>query len=245
MATTFVEALSGVFAQKLFACYDCRIDEEDPTAELQVIPLEVSHPAMLFPPAEQLDPIAPHEWGGHRYSGSGDMPPREENLKRQINLPTMPVYPCPPTCTPADPEDQRQSELLRIYQEFVMDMHKGIRMTLLTSQHDYSEVHCWISDDLRTLKLDEGSGCIIEFPLNVVSSVQRLVRKTNDSALPWEHVVIIEFERRKLAFAFNDLLTAQNLLVCLKLLIYQTQSFAPFPMGGLAPQSGKQRQICT
>ena len=62
-------------------------------------------------------------------------------------------------------------------------------------------------DDLQTLKVDQGNGCIIESPSTGVSKVYRIVKtderlmSSNASAATVEHVVVVEFMRRKLALA--------------------------------------------
>merc|ERR1719392_344337 len=138
-----------------------------------------------------------------------------------------------------DPEDVRRAELLRTYQDFVMDLHKGLHMTQLTSSQDYSDIHCQILEDLQTLKVDQGSGCIIEFPLSAVSKVYRIVKNdgkwysagslTGPTPMPplplsnAEHIVVVEFMRRKLAFVFNEITAAQIFLMCMELLIRRAQ----------------------
>lgn len=165
--------------------------------------------------------------------------PRQRNFKERIKLPKLRRYPVPPGCSSDDPEEQRREELLRVYQEFVLDLHKGIHMTQLTSNQDYSDIHCQILEDLQTLKVDQGSGCIIEFPLSAVSKVYRIVKNddkwysagslTGPTPMPplplsnAEHIVVVEFMRRKLAFVFSDMGAAQRFLMCIELLIRRAQ----------------------
>lgn len=165
--------------------------------------------------------------------------PRQQGLRDRAWLPKLRRYPVPPTCSDNDPEDVRRSELLRMYQEFVLELHKGVHMTQLTSNQDYSDIHCQILDDLQTLKIDQGSGCIIEFPLGAVSKVYRIVKNddkwfsagtlTGPAPMPplplssAEHIVVVEFMRRKLAFVFNDIKVAQRFLMCIELLIRRAQ----------------------
>lgn len=165
--------------------------------------------------------------------------PRQRSFRERIWLPRLRRYPIPPTCSPEDPEDVRREELLRVYQDFVMDLHKGIHMTQLTSNQDYSDIHCQILEDLETLKVDQGSGCIIEFPLGAVSKVYRIVKNddkwysagtlTGPTPMPplplsnAEHIVVVEFLRRKLAFVFTDMKAAQQFLMCIELLIRRAQ----------------------
>merc|ERR1712185_554202 len=88
-------------------------------------------------------------------------------------------------------------------------------------------------DDLRTLKLDQRTGRIIEFPLAGVSRVYHLPRcngiwYTPEAPLPKnsgdiEHVVVIEFMRRNLAFVFKEFHVSQSFLMCLELLTRRVQ----------------------
>lgn len=180
-----------------------------------------------------------------RTACKGDRPrttpitPRQRSFKERIRLPKLRRYPVPPGCSTDDPEEHRREELLRAYQEFVLDLHKGIHMTQLTSNQDYSDIHCQILEDLQTLKVDQGSGCIIEFPLSAVSKVYRIVKNdekwysagslTGPTPMPplplsnAEHIVVVEFMRRKLAFVFSDMAAAQRFLMCIELLIRRAQ----------------------
>lgn len=176
--------------------------------------------------------------GGSSWRASA-VTPRQRNLRDRIWLPKLRRYPVPATCSMDDPEDVRRAELLRTYQDFVMDLHKGLHMTQLTSSQEYSDIHCQILEDLQTLKVDQGSGCIIEFPLGAVSKVYRIVKNddkwysagslTGPAPMPplplsnAEHIVVIEFMRRKLAFVFSDIKVAQQFLMCIELLIRRAQ----------------------
>jgi hypothetical protein len=182
-----------------------------------------------------------------RTSCRGDRPrsaaptPRQTKFRDRIQLPLMRRYPVVPTCKPEDSEEWRKQELLTVYQEFVIDLHKGLHMTQLTSNQDYSDIHCQILEDLQTLNVDQGNGCIIEFPLINVSKVYRIVKNddkwysagslhgpTPMPPLPLsnaEHIVVVEFMRRKLAFVFNEMVPAQNFLMCMELLIRRAQEF--------------------
>jgi hypothetical protein len=142
------------------------------------------------------------------------------------------VYPVPPGCPQDESEETKREELLHFYQDFVVDLLQGVQMTQLTPDQDYSEIHCQIHEDLETLKLDQGSGCIIEFPLVAVSKLYRLVKNFDqwhaaDDPSPSpesldgraEHIVVVEFMRRKLAFVFGEIVAAQSFLMCMELLI--------------------------
>lgn len=186
--------------------------------------------------------------------------PRQQSLHEQIWLPNLRRYPVPPTCSPDDPEDVQRQELLRVYQDFVMDLHKGIHMTQLTSKQDYSDIHCQIREDLQTLQVDQGSGCIIEFPLRAVSKVYRIVKNddrwysagslTGPSPIPplplsnAEHIVVIEFMRRKLPFVFTDMKAAQRFLMCIELLIRRAQeSRGEVELSGSRGHAGEKKGV--
>merc|ERR1719326_2077462 len=104
----------------------------------------------------------------------------------------------------------------------------------LTSNRDYSDIHCQLMDDMVTLKLDQSNGRIIEFPLTGVSKVYRIVKNDDKwysagSTVPGlpsastEHIVVVEFMRRKLAFVFKELQISQRFLMCMELLIRRAQ----------------------
>merc|ERR1719145_184142 len=86
------------------------------------------------------------------------------------------TYPIPPNCSADEAEDERKQKLLEMYQEFALDMHTGMYLTQLTSNRDYSDIHCQLMEDMATLKLDQSNGRIIEFPLANVSKVYRLMK---------------------------------------------------------------------
>ncbi|CAJ1375146.1 unnamed protein product, partial [Effrenium voratum] len=127
-------------------------------------------------------------------------------------------------------EFNEREVLLRVFQDFVLDMNRGRYLTQLGSNQDYSVIHCQIMDDLQTLKVDQGNGCIIEFPLTGVSKVYRIV-KTDErltgmagtTSTNIEHIVVVEFMRRKLAFVFMEVTEAQRFLLCMELLIRRAQ----------------------
>merc|ERR1719282_1411935 len=200
----------------------------------------MSHPVHLLTQQDSFDmTVTP------RTSCKGDRPrttaitPRQRFFKERIRLPKLRRYPVPPGCSSDEPEEKRRQELLRIYREFVVDLHRGVHMTQLCANQDYSDIHCQILEDLQTLKVDQGSGCIIEFPLSAVSKVYRIVKNddkwysagslTGPTPMPplplsnAEHIVVVEFMRRKLAFVFNEITAAQRFLMCIELLIRRAQ----------------------
>merc|ERR1719159_184156 len=125
-------------------------------------------------------------------------------------------------------------KLLHMYQEVSLDLNSGMYLTQLTSTRDYSDIHCQLADDMNTLKLDQSTGRIVEFPLTNVSKVYRIIKSddkwyTAGSPPPagasanTEQIVVVEFMRRKLAFVFKELQTSQRFLICMELLIRRAQ----------------------
>lgn len=167
-------------------------------------------------------------------SWSTPMTPRQMDLRDQLELPLLHTYPVPPNCSPDETEGEKRTKLLEMYQEFALDLNTGMYLTQLTSNRDYSDIHCQLMGDMQTLKLDQSNGRIIEFPLTGVSKVYRIVKNDDKwysagSAVPGlqssntEHIVVVEFMRRKLAFVFKDLQTSQRFLMCMELLIRRAQ----------------------
>eukprot|EP00927_Polykrikos_kofoidii_P067001 TRINITY_DN62550_c0_g1_i1.p1 TRINITY_DN62550_c0_g1~~TRINITY_DN62550_c0_g1_i1.p1 ORF type:complete len:305 (-),score=41.85 TRINITY_DN62550_c0_g1_i1:117-1031(-) len=217
----------------------CARDDEDGT-ELRIVDLtsdvmecHLGPPVHLLTTQDSLDvTMTP------RMSCKGERPwntmtdtAHQQSLKDRIMLPMLVRYPIPPGFSIEDPEEFLQHELLRIYQEFVTDLHKGMYMMQLNSADDYSDIHVQLLDDLQTLKIDEGSGCIVEFPLMAVSKVYRIIKTCHHGMSPRqagslgrsEDIVVVEFMRRKLAFVFTELLAAQRFLMCMELLIRRSQ----------------------
>mmetsp|Transcript_73475 Transcript_73475/g.175112 ORF Transcript_73475/g.175112 Transcript_73475/m.175112 type:complete len:293 (-) Transcript_73475:17-895(-) len=192
--------------------------------------------------------------GGSSASPLRNVPatPRQRIFKDRIRLPAMRRYPLPPTCSSDDSEETRRQELLRMHQEFVLDLHRGMHVTQLTARQDYADVHAQIMEDLQTLKVDQGSGSIIEFPLGSVTKVYRIVKNddkwysagslTGPTPMPplplsnAEHIVVIEFMRRKLAFVFAEVEAAQNFLICMELLIRRAQELSDQADGKTKPR---------
>lgn len=165
------------------------------------------------------------------------MTPRQRDLKDRLELPVLHQYPVPPNCGADEDDEMRHQKLLSTYQDFALDLHTGMYLTQLTSNRDYSDIHCQLMEDLQTLKLDQSNGRIIEFPLTGVSKVYRIVKsddKWYDAGsgpqpvpiLPFsnaEHIVVVEFMRRKLAFVFKEIQASQRFLMCMELLIRRAQ----------------------
>eukprot|EP00930_Biecheleria_cincta_P081255 TRINITY_DN7006_c0_g1_i1.p1 TRINITY_DN7006_c0_g1~~TRINITY_DN7006_c0_g1_i1.p1 ORF type:complete len:282 (-),score=49.52 TRINITY_DN7006_c0_g1_i1:65-910(-) len=179
--------------------------------------------------------------------------PRQKDLKAQLQLPSLQTYPIPPNSSADEKEEVRTEKLLAMYHDFALDLHTGMYLTQLTSNRDYSDIHCQLMEDLTTLKLDQSNGRIIEFPLTNVSKVYRIVKNDdkwysagtplpNATPANTEQIVVVEFMRRKLAFVFKDLQTSQRFLICMELLIRRAQqkqalrSLTPaFPPPGAGP----------
>lgn len=166
-------------------------------------------------------------------SSRGMMTPRQRDIKDHLELPQLATYPTPPNITADDDEESKKDKLLAMYQDFALDLHAGMYLTQLTSNRDYSDIHCQLMEDMTTLKLDQSNGRIIEFPLTNVSKVYRIVKNddkwyTAGTPLPGsssntEQIVVVEFMRRKLAFVFKELQVSQRFLICMELLIRRAQ----------------------
>eukprot|EP00927_Polykrikos_kofoidii_P085997 TRINITY_DN9508_c0_g2_i1.p1 TRINITY_DN9508_c0_g2~~TRINITY_DN9508_c0_g2_i1.p1 ORF type:complete len:327 (-),score=52.72 TRINITY_DN9508_c0_g2_i1:92-1072(-) len=214
----------------------CTRDEEDPS-ELQVINL--SSDVMESLPVHSLTELDALDvsWTAQK-SSTGERPrtlvkdtARQQNIKDRVVLPNLVKYPIPPGYSTDDSEEFLENELLRIYQEFVVDLHKGMCMTQLTGIQEYAVMHLQIMEDLETLKVDQGNGCVVEFPLVCVSKVHRMIKCHEEwanqantgsphlSLLPVEHVVMLEFLQRRLAFVFTEDVPAQRFKICMELLV--------------------------
>lgn len=183
------------------------------------------------------------------------MTPRQHCFKEAVQLPKLLRYPSLPKdffMEDGNEEQQEKELLLKMFQDFTLDMHRGRYLTQLGSNQDYSVIHCQLMDDLQTLKVDQGNGCIIEFPLTGVSKVYRIVKtderllstSTTTTSVNVEHIVVVEFMRRKLAFVFAEVAEAQRFLICIELLIRRAQETreanpldGPLRVQAAAPQS--------
>jgi len=193
--------------------------------------------------------VSPRAGAMGEWSKQLQMTPRQHDFRDRIQLPRLLRYPLPPDALPDEPEEKRRATLLSTFQDFVLDLNRGMHMTQISSNQEYSDIHCQILEDLQTLKIDQGSGCIIEFPLTAVSKVYRIVKNddrwfsagslTGPVPMPplplsnAEHIVVVEFMKRKLAFVFGDMAASQRFLMCMELLIRRAQenTEAP-PLGG-------------
>ncbi|CAJ1348594.1 unnamed protein product [Effrenium voratum] len=107
---------------------------------------------------------------------SNPMTPRQQNLREQLELPALQMYPVPPNVSAEEAEEVRKEKLLEMYREFSIELNTGMYLTQLTSNRDYADIHVQLMEDLTTLKLDQSNGRIIEFPLTNVSKVYRIVK---------------------------------------------------------------------
>lgn len=230
-------------SQLLSGVLQCCSSHNEAGSELQVVQLssDALECRLAQPPHHGLmtqqdpfDAMVTPRASGRRETATASQKaasPRRRNLRDRIWLPKLRRYPVAPTCSADDPEEMRRAELLRLFRDFVMDLHRGIHLTQLNTDNDYADVHCQILEDLQTLKVDQGSGSIFEFPLASVSKAYLIVKSEDrwygTGGLPSpslgfssaEHVVVLEFMRRKLPFMFDDIKAAQRFLMFLELLI--------------------------
>jgi len=170
-----------------------------------------------------------HEW---RDLASKGVPttPRQQMLSDRLVLPVMELYPVPPGCNPHAQEDEKRRQLLEMYQAFALEMHRGMYLTQLMADLSYQDIHCQLMEDMATLKLDQSNGRIIEFPLSNVSNTYSLTKvagkwypadKSQQASPKSEHVVVVVFSKRKLAFVFQDQFACSRFMTCFELLIWR------------------------
>eukprot|EP00812_Abedinium_dasypus_P009497 NODE_3185_length_818_cov_27.754915.p1 GENE.NODE_3185_length_818_cov_27.754915~~NODE_3185_length_818_cov_27.754915.p1 ORF type:complete len:220 (+),score=52.91 NODE_3185_length_818_cov_27.754915:3-662(+) len=122
---------------------------------------------------------------------------------------------------------------LELYQEgqYLLNLHAGMYLTHLTPQGGYMEIHCQLSDDLMTFKLDQCNGRMIVFPLFAVSKVYRVLQFNRYPPSPdgqvrqgvADHLIYVEFMRRKLIFVFKSEEDAQLFTKCMELIVHNAQ----------------------
>ncbi|CAE7897526.1 unnamed protein product [Symbiodinium microadriaticum] len=224
-------------------CCNVQHEQTSVNGEMKVVQLtsdvletRLAHPVHLLTEQDSFDvTVSPRAGAMGEWTRQLQMTPRQHDFRDRIQLPRLLRYPLPPDALPDEPEDKRRATLLRVFQDFVLDLHRGMHMTQISSSQDscqqetafsqeYSDIHCQILENLETLKIDQGSGCIIEFPLSAVSKVYRIVKNddrwfsagslTGPTPMPplplsnAEHIVVVEFMKRKLAFVFGDMAAA-------------------------------------
>jgi len=150
--------------------------------------------------------------------------PRQRSLKDSLELPLLDEYPMPPDGGCEDDEGARRQKLLQMYREFAMDLHTGMHLTQLSGNMGRSTIHCQLMDDLQTFKIDQANGRIVEFPLAGVSRVFRTALKGEiaDTARA-DHIVVVAFDHRQLAFVFWESLECARFLMSIELLIRRAQ----------------------
>lgn len=176
-----------------------------------------------------------------RETGSGEF-----RIKRYMGRDVTPQW----EASRADAEEGNFCLVREMYQQFTLELRAGMHLTQLTLGSKYSDIHCQLMDDLQTLKLDQSNGQIVEFPLAAVSKVCRVVKykdkdvgDSTDRDAAWsrnaEHVIVIEFLRRKLAFVFETASEARRFISCIEQLVrkakppaHSTQLTAAFPLPG-------------
>jgi len=145
--------------------------------------------------------------------------PRQLDFKEQIELPEMQEVPLPPNCGLDESEEVVRSKLLEMYREFAVDLHTGVYLTqLMSNLQEHADIHCQLIDDMTTLRLDQSSGFLYEFPLTDVSRVFPI-----DLPGTTDHVVFVQFFRRKIAFVFKDKEAALRFTMCIDLLTLRAQ----------------------
>lgn len=226
--------------EKLLQCCGCSNYAEDsgPQSELQVhLSTDITSTGInkhLLNRTDSFDTTFTPRSFGHSPNRSQLITPRQKDIRDTLELPQLHTYPAAPGSSPDATEEERRAKLLEMYQEFALDMYAGMYLTQLTSSRDYSDIHCQLMEDMQTLKLDQSNGRIIEFPLTGVSKVYRIVKNDDKwysagSPLPGsanantEHIVVVEFMRRKLAFVFKELQMSQRFLMGMELLIRRAQ----------------------
>lgn len=156
--------------------------------------------------------------------------PRQQMLSDRLVLPAMELYPVPPGCSPDEQETEKRRQLLEMYQGFALEMHRGMYLTQLLADLSYQDIHCQLMEDMATLKLDQSNGRIIEFPLANVSKTYCLTKvagkwypaeKGQQVPSKSDHVVVVVFSKRKLAFVFQDQIACNRFLTCFELLVWR------------------------
>eukprot|EP00811_Abedinium_folium_P003995 NODE_13677_length_1152_cov_6.948293.p1 GENE.NODE_13677_length_1152_cov_6.948293~~NODE_13677_length_1152_cov_6.948293.p1 ORF type:complete len:252 (+),score=37.21 NODE_13677_length_1152_cov_6.948293:153-908(+) len=163
-------------------------------------------------------------------SRPGAITPRQKDLLDALELPRLPAYPVPPNSSSSEPEEVRKRKLLEMFQKFVMDLHIGMYLTQINSNRCYSDIHCQLIENMQTLKLDQSNGRIIEFPLTGVTRVHRMAthdKAHNGIGVYVEHIVVVEFMKRRLAFVFKELQASLQFHLCMELLIRRAQQSDP------------------
>ncbi|CAK9002554.1 unnamed protein product [Durusdinium trenchii] len=151
------------------------------------------------------------EWTKHL-----SMTPRQHDFRDRIQLPRLLRYPLPPDCLADEPEEKRRATLLKVFQDLsVFDIchHLAVAFMYALFINQYRGIE---DVKYRIVKNDDRwfSGGSLTGP-------------TPMPPLPLsnaEHIVVVEFMKRKLAFVFGEIVASQRFLMCMELLIRRAQA---------------------
>lgn len=168
-----------------------------------------------------------------------DLSSEQQNLHDHLELPLLDSRPVLPDCLCDSSHEQSENTLLKMYKAFAIKWQAGSHVKQVYENHVCSDSHMQLMENLMILKLDQNSGCIIEFPMRNVSKVYRMVKygkRWRDAHAPppvsekmralAQQVVIIEFMKQKIAFMFPTLPEALNFSICFGLLVKRVQQKA-------------------
>lgn len=176
--------------------------------------------------------------------------PRQRELYDKSELPELTTYPAPPGHPNAEELTDATKKVLlqKLFKDFIVDMNTGMFLSQYTSTREKTVTHCQLMDDCRTLKMDQNTGRLIEFPLQGVKHIYVVVRAVSPSVHErssicrlsnnqknldgsdyeveegYEYIVVVVFERRKLAFAFDDRIRADRFQLCMQMLAKKVEA---------------------
>eukprot|EP00811_Abedinium_folium_P034335 NODE_7224_length_1598_cov_5.721278.p1 GENE.NODE_7224_length_1598_cov_5.721278~~NODE_7224_length_1598_cov_5.721278.p1 ORF type:complete len:395 (+),score=88.44 NODE_7224_length_1598_cov_5.721278:135-1187(+) len=154
---------------------------------------------------------------------------RLQNMHDRLEIPALSPHFSPTGEDRDESNDVKDQRLLKMFREFTVELNRGMRLVQFVATRGYVEVHCQLTDDLETLKLDEYTGCIIEFPLRQVAKMSRLMKHTlvprddRSTQLVAEHLVTIDFVNCRLVFVYVSAPEAHRFMTCLQLLVARAQ----------------------
>eukprot|EP00439_Symbiodinium_sp_Y106_P072279 s2181_g13.t1 len=193
--------LRGALAERSTYLLCCNVQHEQTSVngEMKVVQLtsdvletRLAHPVHLLTEQDSFDvTVSPRAGAMGEWTRQLQMTPRQHDFRDRIQLPRLLRYPLPPDALPDEPEDKRRATLLRVFQAHttwfrrwlmpranrkkdVRDSHvdSPIFYSIMKSQSTGEGSHALVLFD----RIDQGSGCIIEFPLSAVSKVYRIVK---------------------------------------------------------------------
>jgi len=144
--------------------------------------------------------------------------PSQRQIFEGLELPELPEYPTMPGCSSSAPPEERKQHLKQTFRDFVLDLHTGMYLTQLTANHSYADIHCQLIEDMTSLRLDQSTGRIVEFPLSDISRLYHI-----SVPVSADQIVVAEFVRRKLAFVFKEKLVSQRFQICMELLVHRAR----------------------